>query len=86
MFYIYNFFFESDEHTAINPRKRGTKVGALYVLTVPAGGKVTIQSRMGESPLPDILSIGRLFARRIEEADQFYSGVKIIRCMNIFCC
>ena len=62
---------------AVNPGKTGTKVGVFHQLTIPAGGSKHIRLRLSKpsnrKPFADFDSV---FARRIEEADEFYAGLQ----------
>jgi hypothetical protein len=65
------------ETGAINPENRGTKVSAHYPLTLAGGEKHTIWLRLSEAPHEDPFSESfvQTFARRIEEADEFYDDI-----------
>ncbi|MEW5915827.1 MAG: glucosidase, partial [Gemmatimonadota bacterium] len=62
---------------AVNPAERGTKAAALYELTVPAGGSVTVQLRLRPGAEGSQTAFGaefaRTFARRVAETDAFYA-------------
>ena len=62
---------------AVNPENSGTKVGVLHKLAVPAGGSKQIRLRLSKvnnrNPFSDFDSV---FARRIQEADEFYAGLQ----------
>jgi hypothetical protein len=62
---------------AVNPENSGTKTGALYKLTIPAGGSKQIRLRLAKTdnqkPFSDFDSI---FAQRISEADAFYAELQ----------
>jgi hypothetical protein len=70
---------------AVNPKKQGTKVAALYRLTVGAGQSATIRLRLREASLPrsqdrsglEVFGSGfeQVFAARIREADLFYEDI-----------
>jgi len=80
--YVKDAFHEVVVHgrrEAVNPEAVGTKAAAHYRLRVPAGGSVALRLRLcaaGE-PSPNLrpAEFDRTFARRIEEADEFYSGL-----------
>ena len=58
---------------AVNPEQTGTKVGAIWNRVVPSGGEVVVRlllSRRATSA--SFKSFDATFARRKEEADQFY--------------
>jgi hypothetical protein len=63
--------------TAVNPENSGTKTGALYKLTIPAGGSKQIRLRLSKSenqkPFSDFDGI---FSTRISEADEFYAELQ----------
>ncbi|XHR30065.1 MAG: glucosidase [Chthoniobacteraceae bacterium] len=68
------------DHDAVNPEKTGTKSAAVYALSVPPGGEVSIRLRLTKTdgalagdPFADFDAI---FAQRREEADAFYAGVQ----------
>ena len=62
---------------AVNPQNSGTKAGMLHKLTIPAGGSKQIRLRLSkvsnQKPFSDFDSV---FARRIQEADEFYAGLQ----------
>ncbi|MFO1512873.1 MAG: glucosidase [Verrucomicrobiota bacterium] len=62
---------------AVNPNHTGTKAGALYKLTIPAGGSASIRLRLGKftsaKPFADFDAI---FAARLREADEFYAELQ----------
>jgi hypothetical protein len=64
-------------HAAVNPENSGTKVGALYKLTIPAGGSKQIRLRLSkpenQKPFSDFDTI---FSARIAEADEFYAELQ----------
>ena len=61
---------------AVNPRRVGTKVAALYRLEIPAGGEVAIRLRLAARALTADTGLGAEFDRvlleRRREADEFY--------------
>jgi hypothetical protein len=63
---------------AVNPNETGTKVGAIWQRTVPAGGEVEFRVRLcranadGEAPFE---IFDEIFTCRESEADQFYDTV-----------
>ena len=66
--------------SAINPAQTGTKAGALYELTVPAGQSVTVRIRLTRS---SVASVGKpwedfdaILAQRRGEADEFFAGLQ----------
>jgi hypothetical protein len=63
--------------SAVNPQNSGTKAGVLHILAVPAGGSKQIRLRLSKpgnrKPFSDFDSV---FARRIQEADEFYAGLQ----------
>jgi len=62
---------------AVNPRPTGTKAGALYKLSLPAGSSTSIRLRLGKSsrskPFADF---DVTFASRLREADEFYAALQ----------
>jgi len=62
---------------AVNPQNSGTKAGVLHKLAVPVGGSREIRLRLSKAsnrmPFSDFDSV---FARRIQEADEFYAGLQ----------
>ncbi|MDQ3907225.1 MAG: glucosidase, partial [Acidobacteriota bacterium] len=64
---------------AVNPAREGTKAAAHYSLEVPAGGEVSIRLRLfNEEDAPAEIfgeEFDQTFARRVEEAEEFYSSV-----------
>jgi hypothetical protein len=62
---------------AVNPGRQGTKAAALYRLQVPAGGEVQLRFRLAAGAVAAEGAFGdafeKVFAERIQEADQFYS-------------
>lgn len=69
------------EKDAINPKKRGTKVAAHYVLDVEGGEEVVVRLRLTNQEI-DAKSGGPfgeefddIFSTRLHEADKFYDGL-----------
>ncbi|HEU4565245.1 MAG TPA: hypothetical protein VFS05_11370 [Gemmatimonadaceae bacterium] len=62
---------------AVSPMQHGTKAAAHYRWMIPAGGEVTVTLRLcPEAEAERAMSasdIDRAFARRMEEADEFYA-------------
>jgi Glycosyl hydrolase family 63 C-terminal domain len=62
---------------AVNPENSGTKTGALYKLTIPAGGSKQIRLRLSKSenqkPFSDFDGI---FSARISDAGEFYAELQ----------
>ena len=66
---------------AVNPKETGTKAAAYYRLTVQPGESVSVRlrftngdlSRVGAQPFGD--GFERVFAKRRQEADEFYASV-----------
>jgi Glycosyl hydrolase family 63 C-terminal domain len=71
-----NDYVVNGDDGAVNPEQVGTKAAAHYRLNVPAGGTVTVKLRLttGEEK-PFGREFDRTFAKRIEEADEFYKSV-----------
>lgn len=63
---------------AVNPKHIGTKAAFLSALSIPGGGKATLNLRLfpEESPVADPFGqeFDKLFAARIREADEFYAS------------
>ncbi len=66
--------------SAVNPTQTGTKAGALYELTVPAGQSASVRLRLSKADLP---AAGKpwddfdaIFTQRRSEADEFYAGLQ----------
>ncbi len=58
---------------AVNPRHQGTKAGALYFQTIPAGGSQTIELGLSDHAPSDCFpKCAALFDLRKREADEFY--------------
>jgi len=59
---------------AVNSNRTGTKAGALYKLTIPAGKSTNVRLRLGKStsakPFADF---DATFVARLREADEFYA-------------
>ena len=67
---------------AVNPKRKGTKVGLYYRLKVPGKASTRLHLRLHRakddgSPTSklDVAGIEKLFQKRIDEADKFYSIV-----------
>jgi len=64
---------------AVNPARTGTKAAAHYVITVPAGGEVSVRLRLTAAstvtPEPFGADFDRVFALREREADLFFDGI-----------
>jgi hypothetical protein len=63
--------------SAVNPNRTGTKAGALYKLTIPAGNSTSVRLRLGKTanakPFADFDAI---FVTRLREADEFYDDLQ----------
>jgi hypothetical protein len=63
---------------AVNPDNFGTKAAPHYILNLKPGESQTIRLRLYSAeetaPRPDAASFDKVFALRIREADEFYSG------------
>jgi len=69
-------FVISGQHEAVNPARTGTKAAAHYGLEVPAGGSQTIRLRLSAgSTGKGFADFGKVFDRRLEEADEFYERI-----------
>ncbi len=64
-----------NELDAVNPAENGTKACAWYQLDLAPGESETIRLRLAEKSQPStkVHDIDGIFARRIAEADEFYS-------------
>ena len=73
--------------SAVNPARTGTKAAAHFVLTVPAGGSVSIRARLRSlprvtsgseptAPGSGFADFDSIFATRIAEADAFYARLQ----------
>ena len=67
--------------SAVNPAQTGSKAGALYSLSVPAGGSVRVRLRLARTatagkPAQPFANFDALFARRHSEADHFYADLQ----------
>ena len=63
---------------AVNPKKTGTKAAAHYQLTVGAGETTVVRLRLADSDFPKqgaFADFDAIFARRQQEADEFYATV-----------
>lgn len=61
---------------AVDPEGKGTKGAAHYILQIPAGSQQTVRLRLSKDAEHSFGSaFDRIFADRIREADDFYSGV-----------
>ncbi|MGD9906307.1 MAG: glucosidase [Vicinamibacterales bacterium] len=66
---------------AVNPERRGTKAAADYALQVPAGGTRVVRLRLTDRGAdrfpagPFGPAFDQTFARRLQEADDFYAEV-----------
>ncbi|MFZ5892968.1 MAG: MGH1-like glycoside hydrolase domain-containing protein [Myxococcota bacterium] len=67
----------NSETAAVNPNRTGTKAAAHFVLTLPPGGKQVIRARLVQGTLAPEFGedFDRIFAQRLQEADQFYAQV-----------
>jgi len=63
--------------SAVNPERSGTKAGALYQLTIPAGGSKQVRLRLSNANnRKSFADFDSIFAQRISEADEFYAGLQ----------
>jgi hypothetical protein len=79
-------------HAAVNPNRTGTKAGALYKLTIPAGGSQQMrlrltrssgresarssQTRLTSAATNTFQDFDAVFAARVREADEFYAALQ----------
>ena len=72
-----NDFVVSGDKAAVNPAARGTKAALLRTLTLDAGASVTLRLRLRPRADTDgFADFDEIFARRIEEADDYYAVVQ----------
>jgi hypothetical protein len=75
---INDYIVHGDRKT-VNPDREGTKAAAHYKLTIGAGKSEVFRMRLADSGFADKdpfdASFDEIFARRREEADQFYTTV-----------
>jgi hypothetical protein len=75
---INDYIVHGDRKT-VNPDREGTKAAAHYKLTIGAGKSEVIRMRLADSGFADKdpfdASFAEIFARRREEANQFYATV-----------
>ncbi|HZZ30251.1 MAG TPA: glucosidase [Pirellulales bacterium] len=66
-----------NKHEAVNSALTGTKAGAHFTLTVPAGGSQTIRTRLVQRPLsPAFADFDTMLVRLRSEADEFYGRLQ----------
>jgi len=74
----FHLYVVNRQRDAVNQVPRGTKAGAHYELTIPAGGSVTLRFRLTDDSLPDHPPFGEDFDQvmtlRIAEADEFHAS------------
>nr|HEV7955186.1 hypothetical protein [Candidatus Acidoferrales bacterium] len=74
-----NDYIVHEDRKTVNPDREGTKAAAHYKLTIGAGKSEVIRMRLADSGFADKdpfdASFDEIFARRREEADQFYATV-----------
>jgi len=72
------------KNDAVNPKKKGTKVAALYPLTVEAGGSCSVRLRLSDRPKGHSAetlggqfgkAFETVFKTRLREANEFYQEV-----------
>jgi Glycosyl hydrolase family 63 C-terminal domain len=62
---------------AVNSERTGTKVGAHYSVTVPAGGKAEIRARLSAAAQPEAFArFDETLRLRRQEADEFYADLQ----------
>jgi hypothetical protein len=69
-----NEYIVGAKRDAVNPARTGTKVGVHYQATIPPGGKVEFRLRL--TPDRGLDDFDAIFARRREEADEFYAALQ----------
>jgi hypothetical protein len=62
---------------AVNPARTGTKSAAHYVVEIPGNGSRVVHARLCRADAPALADaeVGRLFATRTAEADEFYASI-----------
>ena len=66
-----------NEPKAVNPERRGTKLGVRHKVVVPAGGSFVARIRLTDAPpAGPFADFDALFAARLAEADEFYADVQ----------
>lgn len=72
-----NDYIVDGKKNAVNPKKKGTKVGLNYKLTIPAGESVTVKLRLDGMALKQPFdNFDSTFQQRIQEADEFYAEIQ----------
>jgi hypothetical protein len=72
-----NEFIVNGDESAVNPENFGTKAAAIYKLTVPAKGEVSVKFRMTHHFVEDSHSnCDQILHERKRDADEFYSEVQ----------
>ncbi len=67
----------SGNRNTINPHRVGTKAAGYYSFEIPPGGEVVVRARLSDA-LPSPINAeahDQVFADRIREADEYYSGI-----------
>jgi hypothetical protein len=73
-------YFVNGEQGAVNPQQAGTKACIAYKLRIPAGGREILPLRFTTEILRNPLdAIDAIFAKRKQEADEFYAVVQPAR-------
>lgn len=73
-----NNFVVNGQSNAVNPAQTGTKVTAMYVITVPAQQSYTLRVRLSDvTPDEDPFgpAFGKVMSTRRREADEFYASI-----------
>lgn len=77
--YVKDAFHEyliAGKHEAVNPMKTGTKVAAVYKLTVPPFECRTLRLRLTAKPTEEAFSgFDHIFASRLADANEFYDRI-----------
>src|SRR5262249_25796931 len=73
----FNEYLVHGDRDAVNSQRTGTKAAAHYELSLPAGESVFIRLRLSDAPNCDgaFDDFDRIFAARVQEADDFYATV-----------
>jgi hypothetical protein len=74
-------FIVQGKHDVVSPGQSGTKVGALYELTVPGGESVSVRARLSaakptKAKRRSFTDFDAVFATRRREADEFYAELQ----------
>ena len=72
-----NDYIVGGDRRAVNPAAVGTKCAVHYSLVIPGGAKTRLRLRLSAEDAPRNLDdFGEVFARRRDEADEFYASLQ----------